>query len=83
MNRKIVIETIKHDLSRVHSGIKVLHTRIEKNNVDLFTLINENIYLSIPVFDMDKIINTYDDPIPFIMIDVMFRLMEFMKNISK
>lgn len=83
MNRKIVIEVIKGELSRVHSGIKVIHSRTEKDNIDLFTLINDNIYLIIPVFDMDIIINSYDDPIPPIMVDIMFRLMEFMQNISK
>lgn len=83
MNRKIVIETIKRELSTTHSGVKVVHNRCEKDKIDLFTLIHEKIYLTIPVFDMDKIIETHDDPIPVIMIDVLFRLVEFMKNISK
>lgn len=83
MNRQLVIETIKRELAITHSGIKVVHNRFVKDKIDLFTLIHEKIYLAIPVFDMDKIIDTYDDPIPEIMLDVLFRLMEFMRNISK
>lgn len=83
MKREIVIETIKRELSRVHNGIKVTHNRDEKDKIDLFILSNDKIYLAIPVFDMDKLINTYDNPIPVIMISIMFRIMEFMENISK
>lgn len=82
MNRKIVIETIKRELSITHNGVKVVHNRSEKDKIDLFTLIHEKIYLTIPVFDMDKIIDTHDNPIHIIMIDILFRLMDFMKNIS-
>lgn len=83
MQREIVIETIKHDLSRVHGGIKVIHKVSEKDNIDIFTLIKDNIYLAIPVYGMDTIIELYDDPIPVIMLDIIFRVMNFMQNISK
>lgn len=83
MNREKVIEIVKGELRRLHAGIKVVHIRDKKHNIDLFSLINENIYLSIPIFDMDEKIDTYDDPIPVIMLDIMFRLMEFMKKITK
>ena len=83
MNREKVIEIVKGELRRVHGGIKVVHSRDVKNNIDLFTLINENIYLSIPVFDMNEKIDKYVDPIPVIMVDLMLRLMEFMEKISK
>lgn len=83
MNRQKVIEIIKGELSRVHSGIKVIHDVTERDNIDVFMLINENIYLAIPVVDMDEKINKYSDPIPHIMLEIMFRLMEFMEKISK
>lgn len=83
MNREIVIKIVKGELSRVHNGIKVDHKRDEKHNIDLFTLINENIFLSIPVFDMNEKIDKYADPIPDIMVDLILRLMEFMEKISK
>lgn len=83
MNREKVIEIVKGELRRVHGGVKVVHSRDVKNNIDLFTLINENIYLSIPVFDMNEKIAAFDNPIPAIMVDLILRLMEFMKKISK
>lgn len=83
MNREKVIEIVKGELSRVHCGIKVVHSRDVKHNIDLFTLINEKIYLSIPVFDMDEKIDAFDDPIPAIMVDLILRLMKFMEKISK
>lgn len=82
MNRQKVIEVIKGELTRTHGGIKVIHT-VLKDDIDTFTLIKDNIYLCVPVFGMDRIIELYDEPIPVIMLDIMFRLMNFMQNISK
>lgn len=83
MNRKLVIETIKRELARVHSNCKVIHSISERDNIDIFTLVKDNVYLAVPVFGMNEIINLYDNPIPVIMLDIMYRLMNFMENISK
>lgn len=82
MNRKILIENIKSELSRIHKGIKVIHVRTKKDDIDLFILISENIYLAIPIKSIDRIIEDFgNNAFHLIMIKLLFRLKEFMKKI--
>ena len=82
MNRKILIENVKSELSSIHKGIKVIHARTKKEDIDIFILISENIYLAIPIKGIDRIIEDFEDnAIHIIMIDLLFRLKEFMKKI--
>ena len=60
MNRKILIENVKRELSRIHKGIKVIHAR-DKDDIDIFILISENIYLAIPIKGIDRIIEDFED----------------------
>lgn len=82
MDRKNLIESIKSELSTIHNGIKVIHVRTKKDDIDIFILISENIYLAIPIKSIDRTLeNSGDNAFHLIMIKLLFRLKEFMKKI--